>query len=160
MRMLPPGRGAAGVSMSLAELLVLEGHVDEAAREVALGLPMASNTPAYRCVLLAVSSSIKLRRDDVAGALDDSARAMEYAARAVAIGNAYTPCLARHEALRAAGMAEEARAVVREGAATLWRRAGNLGAYGPVYLEHGWRTAELMKLAVAEGVDPRTPATR
>jgi|CZKU01.1.fsa_nt_gi hypothetical protein len=154
-RALPPGRGSAGVSMSLAELLVLHGHVDEAAEEVAIGLSSAANAPAYRCVLLAVSSMIKLRRQDVAGALDDSARAMQYAARAVGLVNAYTPCLARYEALRAGHFEEEARAVLRDGAATLWRRAANLGEYGPVYLEHGWRTAELMRLAHEQGVDPR-----
>ena len=157
-RALPPGRGVAGVCMSLGELLVLQGHVDEAAEEVAIGLPLAAKAPAYRAVLLAVSSMIKLRRQDVAGALDDSAQAMEYAARAVALGNAYTPCLARYEALRAAQIDEEARAVVRDGAATLWRRAAKLGEYGPVYLEHGWRTAELMRLAREHGVDPRGSA--
>jgi len=154
-RMVPPGRGAAGVGMSLAELLVLQGHIDEAAEEVAIGLPSAANTPAYRCVLLAVSSMIKVRRGDMAGALEDSARAIADAARGVGIGNAYTPCLARYEVLRAAQREEEARAVLRDGAATLWRRAANLGDYGPVYLEHGWRTAELMRLAREHGVDPR-----
>jgi len=156
-RMLPPGRGAAGVSMSLAELLVLQGHLDEAAEEVAIGLPSAANAPEYRCALLAVSSMIKVRRQDVPGALEDSARAMEVGARAVGLACAYTPCLARYEALRAAGMDEEARAVVREGAATLWRRAEKLGEYGAGYLEHGWRTAELMGLAGELGVDPRGP---
>lgn len=42
----------------------------------------------------------------------------------------------------------------------LWRRVGNLGGYGPVHLENGWRTAEPIKLAVAESVDPRALATR
>lgn len=51
----------------------------------------------------------------------------------VGIGNAHTPCLARYEV----------------------PRAGNLGEYGPVYLEHGWRTAELMRIAREHGVDPR-----
>ncbi|HEX4335815.1 MAG TPA: protein kinase [Polyangiaceae bacterium] len=154
-RMLPPGRGAAGVSMSLAELLVLNGHVDEAADEVAIGLSSAFNTPTYCCVLLAVSSMIKVRRDDVAGALDDSAQAIALAARGVGIANAYTPHLARYEALHAAHLEEEARAVLRDGAATIWRRAQNLAEYGPGYLKHAWRTAELMRLADEHGVAPR-----
>ena len=154
-RMLPPGRGAAGVGMSLAELLVLEGHLDEAAEEIAIGLPSAANVPGYRCVFLAVASMIKVRRGDVAGALEDSARAMECGAAAVAFGNAYTPCLARFEALKAARLEEEARVILRDGAATLWRRAAKLEEYGPVYLEHGWRTAELVRLAEEHDVDPR-----
>jgi hypothetical protein len=157
-RMLPPGRSLASVAMSLAEHLVLTGQIDEASEEVAIGLPSAAHAPGYRCVLLAVSSMIKLRRQDVAGALEDSAEAVKVGARAVGIVNAYTPCLARYEALGAAGMKEEARAVVRDGAATLWRRAGRLDEYGPVYLEHGWRTAELMRIAGAMAVDPRPSA--
>ncbi len=153
-RAIPPGRGAAGVGMSLAELLVLQGHLAEAAEEIAIGLSSAANTPAYRCVFLAVSSMIKVRKQDVAGALDDSARAMECGGPAVGIVNAYTPCLARYEALRAAHLDEEARTVLRDGAATLWKRAAKLEEYGPVYLEHGWRTAELMRLAREQGVDP------
>ena len=66
----------------------------------------------------------------------------------------YTPHLARFYALRAARLDEEARAVLRDAAATLWRRARGLAEYGPQYLERGWRTAELMRVAREHGVAP------
>jgi hypothetical protein len=96
------------------------------------------------------------------GALDDSAQAMDVAAHGVGLANVYTPCLARYEALHAAHLEEEARAVLRDGAATLARRATGLREYGAAYLEHAWRAAELMRLAREAGVGPpqvTVPAT-
>ena len=151
-RALPPGRAAAGVGLWLAEILALQGELEEAAQEVETALAWSENAPSIRGGLHAVSAMIKLRNQDLDGALADSERALDTAPRAAGLGNAYTPCLARYEVLRAAGRDEEARAVLREGAATLTRRASNLGEYGPIYLAHGWRTAELIRLAREQGV--------
>jgi tetratricopeptide (TPR) repeat protein len=161
LRLLPPmrssiaaGRMAAGVGLWLAELLVVRGRVDEAAGEVKTALRSALNVPVYRGGLLAVSSMIKLRRGDLEGALDDSGRALECAEGAVPLGSAYTPSLARYEALQAAGLGEEARVVLQAAAATLTLRATSLREYGPGYLERGWRTAEVLRLAREHGVAP------
>ena len=142
----------AGIALSFAELLVLDDKLDEAAEEVALGFGWATNVPVYRGGLLGVSSMIKLRRNDIEGALEDSAQAMAYAARAVTLRGAYSQCLARYEALRAAHLEDEARAVLRDGVATLAKRAAKLAEYGPMYIERGWRTAELMRLAREQGL--------
>ncbi len=71
------------------------------------------------------------------------------------IANAYTPHLARYEALHALRSTTEAREVLRDGAATAWRRAENLAEYGAGYLKDGWRIAELMRLAGEHGLAPR-----
>lgn len=151
---LASGRGAGGLGAWLAEILALAGRLDEAAAEVELALPRTANASAYRALTFAASAMVKVRRKDVAGALDDSARGMECAAHGVGLLGAYSPYLARFEALHAAGLDDEARAVLRSGALTLSRRAAKLGEYGPGYLAHGWRTAELMRLAREHGVAP------
>ncbi len=148
-RVVPTSRMIAGVAMVLAEALVLHGQLDEAAEEVAIGLRAAKSSPGGTGGLLAVSSMIKVRRGDVEGALADSAHSLELAARSVSFGNAYAPFLARYEALHASGRVEEARAIAREGAALLERRAAKLGEYAASYRERGWRTAELLRLAGA-----------
>jgi hypothetical protein len=151
-RSLKTGRAAGAFGGWLAEILTLSGRVDEAEAEVAIALPLTGNAPAYRAHVLAASALVKLRRDDVAGALEASALAMEHAARAVGLNNACSPCLARFEALTAAGHHDEARAVLAAGAHSLSRRAALVGDYGPGYLAHGWRTADLMRLAREHGV--------
>jgi eukaryotic-like serine/threonine-protein kinase len=151
---LASGRAAGGIAAWRGELLALAGRLDEAAAEVEMALPLTTNAPEYRALALAASAMVKVRRTDLAGALDDSARGMECAAHGVGWIGAYTPYLARFEALHAAGLDDEARAVLRSGAVTLSRRAANLREYGPGYLETGWRTAELMRLAREHGVAP------
>jgi len=151
-RALPPGRAAAGVGLWLAEILALQGELEAATVEVETALAWSENAPTIRGGLHAVSAMIKLRNRDLDGALADSARALELAPRAAGLGNAYTPCLARYEVLRAAGRDDEAREILREGATTLTRRVANLGEYGPIYLARGWRNAELIGLAREQGV--------
>lgn len=150
-RALPPGRAAAGVGLWLAEILALQGELEDAAVEVETALAWSENAPTIRGGLHAVSAMIKLRRHDLEGALADSARALELAPRAAGLGNAYTPFLARYEVLRAASRDDEARGILREAATTLTRRAASLGEYGPIYLARGWRTAELLRLAREQG---------
>lgn len=153
MRRTLAGRAAAGVGAWLAENLVAAGELDEAAAEVELALPLSARSPACLRSVLSASSLLKLRRNDLAGALADSARAAAIPAKVANLANASSPVLARFEVLIAAGQLDEARAVLAAGARVLAARAATLGEYGATYLDHGWRTAELRRLAKEHAVD-------
>jgi hypothetical protein len=155
MRQSLTGRAGAGVGAWLAEVLFACGELDAARVEVESALPLASTSPACRGCVLSISSLIKLRTNDIAGALADSASAAEATKKVVVLANARSPCLARFEVLHATGQRDEARAVLAAGAKRLVDQAATLREYGPTYLEHGWRTAELLQLAREHGVDPR-----
>lgn len=111
-------------------------------------VPIATLQPAIRCVALALKS--RLSRAEEAISLAE--QALDVASRGiVAIG----PCvlaLAQVEALEGVGRHAEVPQVLREALLDLESRAGELGDWGPVYLERGLCVAELREMARARGV--------